>query len=1220
MSQHTLKSGSTILLVFDWELDIEIVESAIFTLVGAEKLQLRYPEVINYKDGYFLIPLTQEQTLLLAPEEEGARISCEAQVNFLNKSVAKSECVSFYFSPSLATEIVDGNTPSLYDLSKVHLKLVDGVLIASVDVDGLEEQIKTVVSGDLAVYDVTVNERLDTKVTSIPGKSLMDDSEIERLSTVDNYDDTDLKNELATKADTKSLEAHTTNENMHVTSSQKAAWDAKVSPDVLSSYSLVENTGYELGLSIDSKTYVMTIELKNPSGTVLSTKTIDFPIESMVVSASYETGTLYLLLQSGQTLSVDISAIVSGLVNDSFTIAGIDMKDNITSSELKAALGLTKADVGLGNVDNTSDANKPVSTATQTALNSKVDKVDGKSLVLDSEIERLASVHNYDDTEIKEEIDKKADKSEVDLIGTSTTSPILDSANGNIRDFSAFGKCEQKSLSGKNLLKVLKFATPSAEYSKVKIDFVYDENDSLLYFEADGTSDGLIYITLASNIMLSGEYILTGCGQGGALNKWSLRAKKDGQWGTYDIGSGVRFTVSEKINELSLQIESGVTLNKVRFYPMIRLASVTDASYEPYCGGIPSPNPSYPQELKAWNGRIKTHGKNLLNNQNMVKGGSYQNNGITYTSYVDKPNMVNVKGTATANSYNVAGGNIESLASTTLKAGTYTQSTTSKNVNVYSMVKQNGTWNIITDKTFTLTEECLFAFRIQIPNGKTVDEDVYCMVEEGTVATSYAPFHESTADLGISLYGIKVASGGNYTDADGQMWLCDKIDMGKGVVERYCGVKVFNGTEYWAEGSSRFRGDIPDMELFPSRTKGFTNLYSFAASGTPSNGYFFIDSGGTPRIYVYDGRYTSVDDFKAFLSENNLTAIYKLATPTTEPLTDAQIIALRNLQTYEDGTYVEYGGLEPFYEIGYWLDTKNGNVVREIDEKVPFSFGVEDGVYGYYTGKRGADTFHPFKSGGGIGAYVIVTDCDANKNITMRSGSTTYNATTNSDGQAVIVVDKVGNYDVIAEDYNTKEIAVEDLSATYTVNMGGVPSQYRVVNYIQSDGQQIIDTGVHAKGTTELDFRFEVMDSNSVCYFGGDDAWLRNDFSVYKNNYFVYGSHSRGGGYEVGKVYNVSLHDYSLLVLHGSTIKDQLVYNPQTFEAKTKLYVFASSRGSMLDGMSAIRVYSLKLYDGKTPLRDFVPVQNKETLECGLYDLVERKFYGNIGSGSFTCG
>lgn len=40
----------------------------------------------------------------------------------------------------------------------------------------------------------------------------------------------------------------------------------------------------------------------------------------------------------------------------------------------------TKAEVGLGNVDNTADADKPISTATQNALSAKVDKVSGKGL------------------------------------------------------------------------------------------------------------------------------------------------------------------------------------------------------------------------------------------------------------------------------------------------------------------------------------------------------------------------------------------------------------------------------------------------------------------------------------------------------------------------------------------------------------------------------------------------------------------------------------------------------------------------------------------------------------------------------------------------------------------------------------------------------------------------------------------------------------------------
>jgi hypothetical protein len=45
----------------------------------------------------------------------------------------------------------------------------------------------------------------------------------------------------------------------------------------------------------------------------------------------------------------------------------------LTSPAISSPTGLVKADVGLGNVDNTSDANKPISTATQTALNLKQD-------------------------------------------------------------------------------------------------------------------------------------------------------------------------------------------------------------------------------------------------------------------------------------------------------------------------------------------------------------------------------------------------------------------------------------------------------------------------------------------------------------------------------------------------------------------------------------------------------------------------------------------------------------------------------------------------------------------------------------------------------------------------------------------------------------------------------------------------------------------------------
>ena len=51
--------------------------------------------------------------------------------------------------------------------------------------------------------------------------------------------------------------------------------------------------------------------------------------------------------------------------------------------------------------------------ATIDDLNNKVDKVAGKSLISDSEIERLASITNYDDTEIKNILNNKADTSAI---------------------------------------------------------------------------------------------------------------------------------------------------------------------------------------------------------------------------------------------------------------------------------------------------------------------------------------------------------------------------------------------------------------------------------------------------------------------------------------------------------------------------------------------------------------------------------------------------------------------------------------------------------------------------------------------------------------------------------------------------------------------------------------------------------------------------------------
>ena len=106
----------------------------------------------------------------------------------------------------------------------------------------------------------------------------------------------------------------------------------------LTNYTVKTETGTDIELSVDSN-YVMTLKLKNIDGTVVSTDTVDLPIESLVMNASYAGGKLTLTLQNGNTVDVDISSLISGLVPDSRKVNNKTLKSDIT---------LTQDDIGNG--------------------------------------------------------------------------------------------------------------------------------------------------------------------------------------------------------------------------------------------------------------------------------------------------------------------------------------------------------------------------------------------------------------------------------------------------------------------------------------------------------------------------------------------------------------------------------------------------------------------------------------------------------------------------------------------------------------------------------------------------------------------------------------------------------------------------------------------------------------------------------------------------------
>ena len=108
-------------------------------------------------------------------------------------------------------------------------------------------------------------------------------------------------------------------------------------------------------------------------------------------------------------------------------------------------------------------------------------------------------------------------------------------------------------------------------------------------FKVNGTSTAVVAWTINYNlatILKTGQqYILSGCTGGNYANTYSLRvADANGSAKAISVNGDASFTADGTAKSLQLLVRNGQTLNNVTFYPMIRPASITDPTYEPYTG------------------------------------------------------------------------------------------------------------------------------------------------------------------------------------------------------------------------------------------------------------------------------------------------------------------------------------------------------------------------------------------------------------------------------------------------------------------------------------------------------------------------------------------------------------------------------------------------------------------------------------------------------------
>lgn len=390
------------------------------------------------------------------------------------------------------------------------------------------------------------------------------------------------------------------------------------------------------------------------------------------------------------------------------------------------------------------------------------------------------------------------------------------------------------------------------------------------------------YVELLVTTFVNGEYLILGVSTIGAAVKIKVIA-------------GYKFRILLRCRE---DVETKVKAIISKRYP-------TASNYEPYTGGKPSPSQEYPQEIESvgQDGEIevKTLGANLFDASTALK--TQIDAGLLH---INDSGEVVLNGTFGTNNRNFY---------ITLKPGVY-------------CLTGGAIWHIIAskdsvfDRILTIDEET--TYHCYISNGTYNEVVSNPMINAGSTALPYEPYKPAQTLIiptpnGLS--GIPVSSGGNYTDADGQQWVCDEVDFKKGVYVQ----RVATETPKAKWKNFEETADVPNRYCISG---ALVNRYRDGSTKCLISHGIYANWGIAPgwalnstTFYYHPKEDVTKEEAKEQIlgfinSANPLTFLGQLETPIEKPLTTEQLATYKALRTYSPTTTVA-NDAEAGMSVGY---------------------------------------------------------------------------------------------------------------------------------------------------------------------------------------------------------------------------------------------------------------------------------------------------------------
>ena len=547
---------------------------------------------------------------------------------------------------------------------------------------------------------------------------------------------------------------------------------------------------------------------------------------------------------------------------------------------------------------------------------------------------------------VGDELAKKADQTELEdvkkrqnmLVGSETGSRVCvtDAFEAPLEGLVLYGKSTQVTTTGAQLFEPI---SDSLNLNGVVITF--GKNSEKIVVSGTAVLSQEIQISKPIQMQAGEKYVLTLDEVHYFENIWLQGNGVRFGWSGKNTANKVAITVPDSIAErtdcaMYASTKKGEACNFTINHLMLN-AGDTPLPWEPYTGGKPSPSPDYPQEIQSAGDDgsigIEVHGKNIF-------GGRYSyalySNGVLF---IDK----NLKDKEVKFPYQPkeeAKGICKVLKCQ--KGKTYVISVTNPNKNAtigmaeYENIENASAYtkNVGFARMTTKTKQLYTAKSDGIlvcgiagtwTDGKTTlhecTESELLQVEEASEATSYEPYHTPhtlTIPTPNGLPGIPVSSGGNYTDEQGQQWICDEVNLERGVYVQRINELAFDQLLFSYEKTPVNHNDtfIASIDEQLSGTETGHAMCQYAYFDGVS---YELAMQEDCRCYVWRNNVTiqfrdsvGVNTLEAFaewlISHPKASISYVLATPFETPLSETDIAAYRALTTYGPTTIVETDG------------------------------------------------------------------------------------------------------------------------------------------------------------------------------------------------------------------------------------------------------------------------------------------------------------------------